>query len=343
MKILYIASRGFDYVQDLMFDGLTKTLGKSSLIDTPWNPKFHLPLWKYPKNLGFQSGSLLRSFLNRFERNFDVVIVAACKKDAFESYLKIQNHIPRETPIIFFDGGDADEVGVDLEREGAYSLFLQAENNRPFDIIFKREFLYSKTYESRVKSLPMCINTSIYDSFSRRIDRAKKIYDVTFWAVESAPVRSRALELIQDKFDCRGNGSIRGQTFKNYSRKGSTYLANLSQSRIVLNFRGVGWDTLRYWEVPALGAFLMSQKPQILIENPFVNEKSIVYVADDLSDLVEKCDFYLKNERVRERIAATARAHALSFHRSTDRAETILRAIERHRHNVRIPSHGPPS
>ena len=343
MKILYITSRGFDYIQDLMFDGLTKILGKSSLIDTPWNPKFHLPLWKYPKNLGFQNGSLLRSFLNRLEGNFDAVIVAACKRDAFERYLKIQKAIPREVPIIFLDGGDADEVGLDLEREDSYRLFLQAENNRPFDIIFKRECLQTKIYEPRVKSLPMCINTSIYDSFNQRIDRANKTYDVTFWAVESAPVRSRALELIQDKFDCRENGSVRGQTFKSYSRKGSTYLGNLSQSRIVLNFRGVGWDTLRYWEVPALGSFLISQKPQILIENPFVNEKSIVYVADDLSDLVEKCDFYLRNERVRERIAAAARAHALSFHRSTGRAETILRAIERHRHNLRIPSPRPTS
>ena len=63
------------------------------------------------------------------------------------------------------------------------------------------------------------------------------------------------MELIQDRFDCRANGTTRNQVFKKYKRKGDFYLEELKRARITLNFRGVGWDTLRYWEVPALSGF----------------------------------------------------------------------------------------
>ena len=52
---------------------------------------------------------------------------------------------------------------------------------------------------------------------------------------------------------------------------------SFSVVKVVLNFRGGGWDTLRYWEVPALGTFMISGKPGFEIPNNFVDGESIVY------------------------------------------------------------------
>jgi len=278
----------------------------------------------------------LHLICNQLKYDFDAVIVSACKRDAFESYLSIQKKISPKIPVIFLDGGDSSEVGGDLERESSFHLFLEAENVRPFDLIFKREVLELKAYDPRIRPFPMCINTSIYSPVLEQARGLKKTFDVAFWAVESSEVRSLALERIQDQFDCRENGSIRGQTFRGYARKGLSYLNSLASTRITLNFRGVGWDTLRYWECPALGTFLLSQKPRILIEHPFINEESIVYVSDDLSDLLDKCNYYLKNEKRRETIARNARSHAMRFHRTFHRAATVISAIHQHRYSVKI-------
>ena len=88
MKILYICSARFDYLQDLTYGGLVKVLGKHNVIDYPWNPKFNLPIKSYPKNLGYKSISFRFPVMNNF-KEIDLVILASAKKDALESYIKI--------------------------------------------------------------------------------------------------------------------------------------------------------------------------------------------------------------------------------------------------------------
>jgi spore maturation protein CgeB len=149
-------------------------------------------------------------------------------------------------------------------------------------------------------------------------------YDVSFWAVETDEIRIRALDLLEDRYDCRQNGTVRKQKFSKYKRKGAFYLQELSQCRIVLNFRGGGWDTMRYWEVPAVGAFMMTQKPGILIPDDFVEDRDVVYCSNDLSDLIDKCDYYLQHESEREAITRSGRQHLLKYHTDVARAEYLL-------------------
>jgi hypothetical protein len=327
MKILFLTTKGFDYVQDLTYSGLVDLLGATSVVDFPWHSKFHLPLWRYPKNLGFHNSFSLPRILPSNFKIFDAVIVGACKKDVFESYLAIQKRIPSHVPVIFLDGGDSGNIAGDLEREASGPLFPMAEAYRPFDLILKREVLLAQSYGERVVSFPMCVRASSYARFSAEV-RSFFRYDVSFWAVESHPVRSKALEMLEPLFDCESNGTVRGQSFRKYTRKGDAYLRALTECRLVLNFRGAGWDTLRYWECPALGAFLLSQKPKIVIEQPFVDGESIVYVQNDLSDLIDKCEYYLQNDSARERIARASFTHVMTHHRTTHRASKILEFIK---------------
>ena len=62
MKVLYINTSSSDYVQDLTYSGLVKKFGKKNILDYRWNPKYHIPYKKYPKNLGYVSGSFFSFF-----------------------------------------------------------------------------------------------------------------------------------------------------------------------------------------------------------------------------------------------------------------------------------------
>ncbi len=274
MKILYINTSSADYVQDLTYSGLVKTFGAKNVIDFKWNKKYHVPYKKYPKNLGYTPGHFFGSRLRGAIdfKAIDYVFIGAAKVEAFETYLEVADRIPKNTPVIFIDGGDGDSIGIDLTTYGRPELYEQALAARPFDFIFKREYLEGVTHPGNVAPLPMSFNFDRLPSLPH-----VKNYDVSFWAVESFPLRTQALDLLEERYDCRENGTTRNQKFSKYKRKGSFYLQELEACRIVINIRGGGWDTMRYWEVPAVGAFMLSQKPGIVIPHNFEHEKEVVF------------------------------------------------------------------
>ena len=224
--------------------------------------------------------------------------------------------------MVFVDGGDKPRIGQDLDVYQRPELLASVLEKRPFDLIFKREYELQGSYEQNVYPYPMSFN----------VDRLPVLpagykYDVSFWAVESRAIRTQALQLLEDRFDCRRNGTVRNQVFSKYKRKGEFYLQELSQCRIVLNFRGGGWDTMRYWETPAVGTFMISQKPQILIPENFIDRRDVVYCKDDLSDLIELCEYFLKNETERERIAESGRRRLMAHHSDRARAGFLLEKL----------------
>ena len=325
-KILFINTDEPDYLQDVLFSGLVKLLGSDNVVDYPWNCFFHLKNRKYPKNLGFTSGSLFNSFINRFTSfsSFDIAIVASAKPKCFAAYLNIMDKLSSSTPVIFVDGGDFSEIGGDLIRLKAMHLYEDALKKRPFDMVFKREYLADCEYPSTVVPFPFGFNYSRSDFLETAQSFA---YDVSFWAVESDAIRTRALAMLEDRFDCRQNGTVRNQVFRKYKRKGKKYLQELQKCKIVLNFRGVGWDTLRYWEAPAIGRFMISQKPGIVIPGNFVEGKEVVFCKDDLSDLIDLCEYYLEHEDERELIAVNARKAARERHSDLVRSKYLLDTV----------------
>lgn len=323
MKILFVNSGSADYVQDLTYSGLVKKFGFYNIVDYPWNKKYHVPYRKYPKNLGYVKNSLHKSLLTRLKKEIDYIFVGSSKVDCFETYMDLIDQFPSNIPVVLIDGGDrCDGIAKDLEAHGRPELYEKALAKRPFDYIFNREFLIGHEYAQNVFPIPMCFN---YDRLPE-LDHDFK-YDVSFWAVESHKIRVEALNLLQDKFDCRSNGTERNQKFSKYKRKGDRYLQELARCKITLNFRGGGWDTLRYWEVPAIGRFMISQKPSIVIPHNFRDTKEIAFCKDDLSDLVELCEYYLKHNTKREEIAKNALTHVKKYHTDLARVEYIFDCI----------------
>ena len=322
IKVLFINSHSADYVQDLTYSGLVKLLGAGNVVDYHWNKKYHVPYKQYPKNLGYTAGTLLGSVLRRPLKHFDAVVVGASKVDCFETFLEIADSIPGHMPVVFVDGGDKPGIGQDLEAYDRPELFSAAVQKRPFDLVYKREFMLDRTYADNVRPFPMSFN---FDRLPSLPGSYK--YDVSFWAVESWDIRTRALQLLEDRYDCQQNGTVRNQVFSKYKRKGSYYLQELSQCRVVLNFRGGGWDTMRYWEVPAVGTFMITQKPCIMIPDNFVDRSEVVYCKDDLSDPIDLCDHYLKHDSERERISENGRKKLIAHHTDEARASVLLEGL----------------
>jgi hypothetical protein len=325
MKILYINTPTADYVQDLTYTGLVKTFGLKNVIDYRWNKKYHVAYKKYPKNIGFVKGSLFSSLFRSFNfSDIDYVFVGACKVEAFETYIEIADKIPKNVPVIFIDGGDGNSVGIDLATYKRPELYERALSTRPFDFTFKREYLIDGVYDSDVAPLPMSFN---FDRLPSLPNKYK--YDVSFWAVESHTLRTKALDMLENLYDCKENGTTRNQKFSRYKRKGSFYLQELASCKIIINIRGGGWDTMRYWETPAVGGFMLSQKPQIVIPDNFEHEKDVVFFKDDLSDLTDLCDYYLKNESKRQEIAKSGLEKMKTFHSDEKRIDYIFKTIKK--------------
>lgn len=318
MKILFINSAQYDYLQDIVFSGLVKTLGQKNIIEVPRNLKYHLPYKTYPKNIGYVKNSFIQSFIHS-KSNYDAVIVGACKPDAFSVYINHALSIPASVPVIFIDGGDKSEIGGDLARLGHSYLYEEAISKRPFDLIFKREYKLDKKYPSNVYPLPFGFNLDRIP----KIDNHRK-YDVAFWANESHPIRTKALQLLEGKFDCDSNGTSLGKNIYNFKRKGKEYLKELAACKINLSLRGGGFDTLRYWEIPAVGSMLLSEPADILIPNNFIHEKHAVFCDSSLDDLISICEYYLKEDAKREKITENGQLHLKMHHTDIQRARYIM-------------------
>ena len=63
------------------------------------------------------------------------------------------------------------------------------------------------------------------------------------------------------------------------------YRALLHRSKMALSVRGGGFDTVRYWEIPASGALLISERPDIVIPHNFEHGVHAIFCRPDLQDL----------------------------------------------------------
>ncbi len=322
MKILFVGTQKCDYLQDLTYSGLYKVLGNKSLIELNAVKRYHLPVKKYPKNLGYVGFNPL-AMGRRYWKDVDVVMVGAAKPKCMYEYEAILPFLKADTKTVFIDGGDWATLGGDFKRLKDEACFERALSKRPFDVVFKREFLKDSDYPENVHPLPFSINEQRY----KRIRQFPYLYDVAFWAVGSHPIRKQAFEYLKPLYDCASNGTVPNQVAKNYKRKGKFYFEEVKRTRITLNFRGEGWDTLRFWETMGLSSFMISQRPGIVIPNDFVEGEEIIYCNDDLSDLKSLCDFYLKHESNRQAIAQKTAQKAAAFHTDVARARYLLNKL----------------
>ena len=104
------------------------------------------------------------------------------------------------------------------------------------------------------------------------------------------------------------------------------YVRVLMDTLIGLNIFGCGFDTVRYWELPAHGCMLLAERLPIRIPHNFRDGESAVFF-DDTRDLEDKLRYYLAHPDEARAIARAGHEHFKRFHTGSMRARQLLERI----------------
>lgn len=306
-RILYITHPRPHYGLDVLYDGLCEVLGEASVVDFPYKPYLHgvIPdeLANYPCTFSRVGDSLaLEAVLGHLERReFDVVLYGDLDRDMERQTARRIVEAAGDTPIFLVDALDQCMNLRDTALE-----YLGLESVAGY---FKREMLGGVDYGPNTFPLPFAYPDN---RVPERITEERP-HDF-FWAGHrSFGLRRLYLERLEQRFGLKLDASY-GQ--EEYARR-------LDLSRIGLNIFGFGFDTVRYWEVPAHGCMLLSERLPICIPNNFVGGKSAVFF-DTLAELEEKAEYYLNRRDESLAIARAGYQHLKQHHTGSARARQAL-------------------
>lgn len=300
MKILYVASSIPDYLQNIVFTGLCKILGKENVLDFPNRKHLH------------EAGKWPNSWIGGSRAKFkpseaDAVILGACKDDALGAFQAITCDMDK--PKVFIDGGDSSVIGGDL------SVFKGDFRESLFDLIFKREML---SVDDPCIYFPFGVNFDMFPDFSVVPAEVKDI-DISFcgrlygirgpnryWYVnEFMDVMYFSSELSKDE-----------------------YLDVIRRSWLCLTVRGAGWDCIRSWEILAMGSVLFSEVMPIRVQQDFRQGFEAVYFRPGAKSGREAFNEWIgKKDRLCE-IALRGHQEARKNHSDICRAQKIIDGLE---------------
>ncbi len=313
--ILFIVPSHPHYGLDCLYDGLYQVVrDPANLIEFPYKPTFHgnLPdsLADYPCCFNHDGQQLdvnhIQTLLN--DKYFDVILWGDVEFSLDVSVLgPVMNAIQKSgIPVYLVDA--ADEC-VDYREK-----FLKAAPNIPIAGYFKREMLQCIDYGPEAFPLPFSYPDKLVIQEVSPGQRNNPI----FWAGHrNAGFRRHIVEMVEYMWKVQLN--------MHYNQ--STYMNMLRNSCIGLNCFGYGFDTVRYWEVPAQGCLLLSEKSPLCIPNNFIDGKNALFF-EDLTELNEKLVFCNNNPEKVFDIALAGWNHFNQYHSNSKRAQYVLACIQ---------------
>jgi hypothetical protein len=312
-RILILTHDQSDYGMDTLFDSLVRVIGAENVVEYPWKPVLHGQkpdaVRNYPCAFDHPSPPVRLAHLLEELRDhrFDVILYADVVQMTRKSEVQRILEAGRDLPLVAYDTWDNCYTPVEL-----ISNYLAG---KPIDVLFKREMLAGVDYGSNVIPLPFGYpDTLLPESSGQRRD-----IDV-FWAGKRVwGLRPLYLPRIE---------RLLGLQFQEHYSQ-AEYSQRLRSARIGLSFFGSGFDTVRYWEVPAHGVMLLAEKPPIHIPHNFVDGQSAVFFGD-LPELEEKLQYYRSRSDEAEQIAAAGHRHFLKHHTTSARSRQFLGHLEQH-------------
>lgn len=213
-----------------------------------------------------------------------------------------------EVPLVYIDGEDGTNIRWDVIDQ----FNIQQH--------FKRELLKDKPlHQDGVTIYPLPFSSTM--DLETYPDREEKDIDV-FFGVGLTNMRRRFLVdwLLNSKRLKEYNLCV--YTDKDAPKVGfKEYTQRLSRAKINIICRGHGWDTVRRFEACDYSGLVLSDRLPIKTPNDFLEGQHIVHYNDDLSDLVGKIIFYLKNDKIRKEIGEAGKRYAHIYHSSLTRAK----------------------
>jgi hypothetical protein len=356
VRILFLTDDALDYVSDPLYIGLSRVLGNEHVVDYPYKRSFHDPearVWCLAQRPGRRYGreeivDLLR------DRAFDLVCLASFRREAIDECARLYGQVSFP-PMVFVDGEDGANLRHDVLGRFPVRVYFKRDyawkmGSRLRDLgALAWTFRGDRALFERTVPLPLSL---IMDTLPD-CGGVRKDVDVSYRGRASHPRRARAVEILSKMERVRFSGGLyaspddRAYKLKHgaFERLRTKMLENnlapeadrlkkqapgdyyheIVASRIAVALRGGGLTaSLRYFEIPAMGTMLISDRPETLVPDDFADRRHAVFCRPDLGDLAELVRHYLQDEKEREAIAVEGRAHLLKYHTCERRAEYFL-------------------
>lgn len=309
MKILYYIPSFLDYGLDTLFDGLVQLLGPENALEYPHKPVLHGEKQKklgwYPCFFDHPIVATDSQKIAMLQNNeFDIILIGCRLNTEFppDEFISLIQEKSKIIPTYLIDQGD--ESGIN-------SKLIEQFHPR---LYFKREFFADQISDQNI--VPLSFSYS--NCYLPQHISGERTHEL-FWAGKSDTARQPYLKICQD---------LRGSPFCGYPQV--RYREKLLSNTIGLNLRGWGWDTVRYYEVPAHGMLLFSQKPNIVIENAFKDgENSVMFESPE--EMTEKLNYCLKNRSYVDKIRLAGHEWFTRYHTSKMRAKQMIDKINNHK------------
>ena len=296
---------------DVLYDGLTTVLGPENVVDFPPKPALHGGIdpdfASYPCNFDLPSRdyTLERCLDELRAGKFDFVLYGDCERALTRRMARAITAAAEKTPIFIVD--QRDEF-FNCEQETLDYIGLDEARG-----YFKREMLACLDYGPRAMPLPFAFPDC---RVPKDVDAPREHF--FFWAGHRRfSLRRLYLEQIEaqlgENFDARFTPE--------------EYAARLGASKVGLNCFGMGFDTVRYWELPAHGCLLLSERLPIVIPHDFRDGETALFF-DDASELERKLNYARRYPELVENLAAAGREHFLAHHTGSARAKHLLGWID---------------
>lgn len=307
LRVLFLMNPRPHYGIDVLFDGLCAVLGDEQVVDYPYKPWLHgedtPQLAHYPCRFQRKGRALpIEEVLSELVAGrFDLILYADIEGDLERAEMVAIMQHAGACPVAIVDG--LDEFSNFRGRVSEHLKF-----NR-FAAYFKREKLRGVSYGPDTYPLPFA-----YDGNKALTDWEAARPHPFFWAGHRMFGKRRLyLEAVESHFGWDLNASYAPEA----------YIDRIRDSRVGLNCFGMGFDTVRFWELPAHGCMLLSERLPIEIPFPFEEGGHAAYF-DDLPGLLEQTAYFEAHPQETATIAQAGHAHFLAHHTNEARARQLL-------------------
>jgi hypothetical protein len=160
-----------------------------------------------------------------------------------------------------------------------------------------------------------------YRTFRSRADDDRRIGVLGRFSYKfQGELRSKAVEMLSSARDVHFVGAGSRVRYSRFHR-------DVASARLSLDLPGNGPFTFRVPEFLGLGTCLISPRYPTMLHQPLVPGVHYITIADDLSDLLEKCRYYLAHEDERASIAKAGQEYFDRYLHCDQVASYFLRTV----------------
>lgn len=338
MKVLFLCHPEVDIGEFSIFDGLCELLGDENVVTYPYKKiyngqvaddyflddgkKGYTPSYDYMLKRN-QVPKTMEEIKKEID-SFDFVILASPRTYALRALGELRSKLCQ--PLIFHESEDYEDIRFDLLNELRPQVFFKRTLRKDG----KNQFFDKIQYNVPIYPLPLAAVTNT----APKVNDTDKKYNV--WCVQSNtyPLREKIFAALKTKnyessiIDFDGKGWSRSDN--RYSLQYEDFMTTIAQSRIGVCSRGWSDDMQKRLEIPTYETLMVTHERGYIEPNEFTDQKNCIYYKLDLSDLIEKVDYYLQDENETRRIAKEGKNFLYKYHTSKVRAKEFIDISLRH-------------